>query len=274
MKPTCPKGLAFFFLLIAVTAACASQTKTDEAWQIIRANLDEKDAPKRVQAVRVLSLLPGDARAREIAEKALSDGKPEVRSAAAIVLGELHSRSSIPRLREMLSDTEPSVVLSAASALMTFKDSAAYEAYYEVLTGQRKTGAGLIATQMKMLKNPKKMAEMGVEEGIGFFPFAGIGLSAIKTLRADDVSPIRAVAAKMLTDDKDPESGQALARATSDKSWIVRAAALEALARRGDPRLLDDVLPAMRDDNTAVRCTAAAAVIRLSTIAAEQRKRP
>jgi HEAT repeat protein len=274
MKPKYPKGLALLFLLLAAIIPGLSQTKADEAWQIIRANANEKETSKRVQAVRVLSLLPGDAQAREIAENALKDKNPEMRSAAAIVLGELHARSSIPRLREILSDNEPSVVLAAASALMTFKDPAAYAVYYEVLTGERKTGAGLIATQMKTLKNPKKMAEMGVEEGIGFFPFAGIGLSAIKALRADDVSPIRAVAAKMLTDDKDPESGQALARATTDKSWIVRAAALEALARRGDPQFLDDVLPAMRDDNTAVRCTAAAAVIRLSTIAAEQRKRP
>jgi HEAT repeat protein len=47
----------------------------------------------------------------------------------------------------------------------------------------------------------------------------------------------------------------------------VRAAALEAIAKRGDPQLLDSIVPAMQDDNTLVRCTAAAAVIRLSTLA-------
>jgi hypothetical protein len=31
--------------------------------------------------------------------------------------------------------------------------------------------------------------------------------------------------------------------------------------------LLDGIAPAMKDDNTSVRCTAAAAVIRLSTLA-------
>ncbi len=81
-------------------------------------------------------------------------------------------------------------------------------------------------------------------------------------LRADEVSPIRAAAAKILANDPDPESGQALVNATSDKNWLVKTAALEAIAKRGDPTLRDAIVPAMKDDNTAVRCTAAAAVIR------------
>jgi HEAT repeat protein len=212
--------------------------------------------------------LLGDPLALEFAQRAATDEKPEVRAAAATALGQIHSRSSVPLLQKLLSDSEPSVALAAASALITFKDPAAYEVYYEFLTGERKTGKGLIAEQMKTLKDPKKMAALGVEEGIGFIPFAGIGLSAFKTLRADDVSPVRAAAAKMLANDTDPESGHALVRATSDKSWVVKTAALEAIAKRGDPQLLDGILHAMTDDNTSVRCTAAAAVIRLSSLAA------
>ena len=114
------------------------------------------------------------------------------------------------------------------------------------------------------------MATLGIEEGIGFIPFAGIGLTAFKALHVDDVSPVRAAAAKMLATDTDADSGIALVRATSDKNWIVRSAALEAIAKRGNPALLKGILPAMKDDNTAVRCTAAAAVIRLSTIASKK----
>jgi hypothetical protein len=79
MKPKYPKGLALLFLLLAAIIPGLSQTKADEAWQIIRANANEKETSKRVQAVRVLSLLPGDAQAREIAENALKDKNPEVR---------------------------------------------------------------------------------------------------------------------------------------------------------------------------------------------------
>jgi HEAT repeat protein len=270
MKSPNPRAITcvLLFLILAGVQAAFAETKSDEAWQILRANLSEKASEKRVQAVRVLGLLPGDPQALEIAQKAVQDEKPEVRVAAASTLGELNVRSSIALLHKLLSDSEPSVVLAAASALIKFKDPAAYEAYYEFLTGERKTSTGLIAQEMKTLKDPKKMAELGVEQGIGFIPFAGIGLSAFQTLRADDVSPVRAAAAKMLGDDPDPESAKALVKATSDKSWLVKTAALEAVTKRGDPQLLDAIVFAMKDDNTSVRCTAAAAVIRLSTLAA------
>jgi HEAT repeat protein len=260
-------GLVFAYLIMACSITAFGQTKRDEAWVILRVNLNAKDTAKRALAVHVLGLLPGDPQALELSHKAVGDEKPEVRAAGARALGQLHSSSSIPWLHALLSDSEPSVVLAAASALIGFKDPRAYDVYYEVLVGERKTGKGLVADQKKTLKDPKKMAELGVEGGIGFVPFAGVGLSAFKTLRADDVSPVRAAAAKMLADDADQESGQALVKATSDKSWIVRTAALEAIAKRGDSQLLDGILPAMKDDNTSVRCTAAAAVIRLAALA-------
>jgi HEAT repeat protein len=270
MKSPSLKAFAVVFTFLTLTGAMTAlaQTKRDEAWEILLVNVNEKETGKRVQSVRVLGLLPGDPRALELAQKAAADEKPEVRAAAATALGQIHARSSVPILHKLLSDSEPSVALAAASALIAFKDPGAYDVYYEFLTGERRTGKGLIAEQMKTLKDPKKLAELGVEEGIGFIPFAGIGLSAFKTLRADDVSPVRAAAAKMLANDPDPESGRALVKATSDKSWVVRTAALEAIAKRGDPQLLDGIFPAMADDNTSVRCTAAAAVIRLSTLAA------
>jgi len=260
---------AISLVLAALTSCCSAfaQDSREQAWLILRANVSEKDTGKRAQAVRVLGLLRGESEALQMARKALGDEKPEVRAAAATALGQMRARQSIPRLRTLLSDKDPSVVLAAASALITFKDQSAYDVYYEVLTGERKTGKGLIAGEMQTMKDPKKLAEQGFNEGIGFVPFAGIGWAAFKTLRTDDVSPVRAAAAKMLAEDKDPESGEALVQAASNKSWIVRAAALESIAKRGDPSLLDGIVGALGDENTSVRCTAAAAVIRLSTIA-------
>lgn len=267
-------ALAIVFLSLASSQSRSAQTPRDQAWAILQSNWNQKSTDKRVQAVRVLALLPRDSRALELVKKAASDGKAEVRAAAATVLGQLHGKSSIELLHILLGDKEPSVGLAAASALIPSKDPLAYAAYYEFLTGYRKTGNGVIANQMKMLRDPKKMAEIGIEDGIGFVPYASIGLSAFKTLRADDVSPVRAAAAKMLASDPDPVSGQALVMATTDKSWVVKTAALEAIAKRGDPKLLDSIVPALMDDNTSVRCTAAAAVIRLSTISEAPRKKP
>jgi HEAT repeat protein len=213
-------ALMLAFLTVAGEMMAFPLTKRDEAWQIILVNVNEKETEKRVQSVRVLGLLLGDSRALELTQKAAADEKPEVRAAAATALGQLHSRSSVPLLQKLLSDSEPSVALAAASALIPFKDPGAYSVYYEFLTGERKTSKGLIAEQMKTLKDPKKMAALGVEEGLGFVPFAGMGLTAFKILRADDVSPVRAAAAKMLATDPDPTSGQALIKATSTKAGL------------------------------------------------------
>ena len=59
-------------------------------------------------------------------------------------------------MKKMLSDPEPSVVLAAASALMQFKDPAAYAVYYEFLTGERKTNKGMVAEQMKYYEIRRK----------------------------------------------------------------------------------------------------------------------
>src|SRR5205807_2147572 len=99
-------------------------------------------------------------------------------------------------------------------------DGSAYEVYYEVLTGQRKAGKGLIASQTSILKDPKKMAQLGFEEGIGFVPFAGVGWVAIKTITKDDTSPVRAAAAKVLAKDPDPTATKTLADAAGDKNWL------------------------------------------------------
>jgi HEAT repeat protein len=74
----------------------------------------------------------------------------------------------------------------------------------------------------------------------------------------------------MLASDPDPASVKALESATSDKSWLVRTAALEALAKRNDPVALDAVELSMYDDKDVVQYTAAAAFLQLSN--AKQRR--
>jgi HEAT repeat protein len=165
-----------------------------------------------------------------------------------------------------MDDADPSVALAAAHALDLMHDDSAYNVYYQILTGQRKAAKGLLASQTSFLKDPKKMAQLGFQEGIGFIPFAGIGWQAFKIISKDDSSPVRAAAAKVLTRDPDPATSQALTEAVGDDKWLVRTAAVEALAQRGDVAALEAIQPYMWDENEAVRYTAAAAVIRLTTI--------
>ena len=259
-------ALTLTLLLTASSLSTPVGTPTEKAWTILEAGLNEKSTEKRAQSVRALGIISGDLKSLELARHSLKDSQPQVRSAAATALGQIGSSAAVPDLKAALSDKEPAVVLSAAHALHQLNDPSAYEVYYAVLTGQRKSGQGLVAEGMETLKDKKKMAEFGVEEGLGFIPFAGFGYSAVKELRKDDVSPGRAGAAATLATDPDPRSGRALVNAISDKSWIVRAAALDALAKRGDPKLLDGILPTLDDKKDLVRYTAAATVIRLSSI--------
>jgi HEAT repeat protein len=127
-----------------------------------------------------------------------------VRSAAA-ALGEMRSRVSIPKLKAATDDKDPSVALASAHALILLKDDSGYDVYYEILAGERKTGKGLLA-QAAALRDPKKLAEIGFQEGIGFIPFAGLGWKAFKTIRKGDPSPVRAAAATILADDPDPQN--------------------------------------------------------------------
>jgi HEAT repeat protein len=188
-----------------------------------------------------------------------------VRTAAAFALGKIGRKKSIAALREMLDDKDSKVVLSAAQSLIELKQDEGYEVYYEILTGERKTGSGLIASQEAMLKDPKRLLDLGFHEGLGFVPFGGISYEAFKTITKDDVSPVRAAAANKLAHDPDPATTKALINAAGDKNWLVRASALEALAIRGDSSAAKTAGLYMYDDRPEVKYTAAAAVIRLST---------
>ena len=208
-------------------------------------------------------MIRNDAKATALAETALSDPKPEVRAAAAAALGDMRSKRSIPKLKQAMDDQDPSVALAAANSLRLMHNDSAYEVYSEVLSKERKGRKGLVSSQMSTFRDPRKMAQLGFEEGIGFVPFAGIGWKAIKEVRKDDSSPVRAAAAKVLVDDPAPAATKVLEEAAGDKSWIVRAAALESLALRGDPLALDTVQLYLFDEKDIVRYTAAASTLRL-----------
>jgi HEAT repeat protein len=242
------------------------QTPRERAWQLLESACASDKTADRATATLVLGLIQNNVKSARLAEKALTDDKSEVRSAAAAALGEMNSRASIPKLRAALEDQDPLVVLAAAHSLDLMHDNSAYEVYYEVLNGERKAKRSLIASQASLFHDPKRMAALGFVEGIGFIPFAGIGWGAIKAIAKDDSSPVRAAAAKVLARDPDPATTRALTDAAGDKSWIVQTAALEALAKRGDRSALNTVERYMADEKDAVRYTAAAAVLRLTGI--------
>lgn len=250
-------------LLLATTAN--AQSPLDRSWTILQTGLSEKNTDNRAASVHLLGMLAGDPKASQLAMKALSDEKPEVREAATAALGGIKDRSSIPALKDTIqNDKDAGVVLGAARALIAMNDPFGYGVFYAVLTGEKKSGASLMEEQKKMLKDPKRLAQFGFEQGVGFVPFGGIGLTVVKSLTKDDVSPVRAAAAKVLADDPDPKSLAALEQATGDTSWTVQVAAIAAIAQRHDMTTLSTLEMRLDDPKDAVRYTAAAAIISLN----------
>ena len=258
-------AIAGTLLLVVLTAAkLMGQAPTDRAWKMLKAGASSTSTETRVKAIRALEVMGKNALAEQIAISALKDSKPEVRVAAVQTLGSVGSSAAPPEIRKVVPNGDTELVFAAAAALYKLNDPAAYEIYYAALTKERKSGEGLVESQMKMLRNPKALAKVGFESGIGFVPFGGIGYGAYKTVTRDDESPVRAAAALKLATDKDPKSGEALAKAASDEKTMVRQAAIAAIAARGDATLLKAVTPRMEDKEEVVRFNAAACTIRLS----------
>jgi hypothetical protein len=241
-------------------------TERERAWLTLQDGVKESGAEKRAKAVNALGLLSANREAEGMAIEALGDDKYNVRTAAATALGLMHAVHAIPQLEKALDDDEPAVVLAAANSLMLMKDARAYDVYYDVLTGNARPNKGFIKEQLKPFHDPKQVAALGFEEGIGFVPFAGIGYEVVKRVlkSASDSSLVRAAAAKKLAHDPNPVSADALVNATEDKSWIVRAAALDAIAQRGDKSLLPKISVSLRDTRDDVRYMAAACIVHLS----------
>jgi HEAT repeat protein len=255
----------FLLACIAGTGLLTAQTPVDRAWSILNGALSDQSAERRAKAARALGLIANNQKARQMAEKALSDAKPEVRAAAADSLGQMSAKASVPKLVELIkTESDTAVVFAAAGALYALGDPRAYNFYYAVLMGERKSGESLLESQTKMLKDRKAMAQMGLQAGLGFVPFGSLGYTVFKTATKDDASPVRAAAAQRLVRDPDPDTVKALMSAASDDKWMVRASVLNAIAQRGDAKLLSAVQSRLDDENETVRFTAAATVIRLT----------
>lgn len=254
-------------LLIVISLGCIplfSQSQNDQAaWGLLNKGLEDKSATTRANAAHAVGAIKNDSQAQAALEKLLSDKDPKVRAAAATSLGRVGIKSSAPKLTALFDDHESEVVFAAAAALRELNDPLAYSVYYATLTGEKKSGEGLIESQLKIIKDPKALAKIGFEQGIGFIPYGGVALTAYKTITKDDVSPIRAAAAQQLASDPDPRSAKALTNALADPKWLVRGAAADAIGKRDDPALINSLVPLFTDDEESVRLTAAAAYLRL-----------
>lgn len=158
-------------MAVAGSQVLLAQGPVQAAWSILEKGHMSHNARERVNAVRALEQLPGDARAVELAEEGIKDRKPDVRAAAALTLGRLNSVRSIPLLQETLKDKSIQVDFAASNALLSLGDASGYTIYYQVLAGKRKSGEGPVEEQIRLVRDPKAMSLMVLDIAVGFAPW-------------------------------------------------------------------------------------------------------
>ena len=137
--------MRFLLFTAAVTATVVlGQEHTSQAWSVLEQGVRSTSVDTKVKAVRSLGLISKNARAQQLGEWALTDANENVRAAAAEALGNMGAKSSAPKLVEAVKTKDTSVVFAAASALYALGDPRAYEVYYAVLLGERKSGDSLM----------------------------------------------------------------------------------------------------------------------------------
>jgi HEAT repeat protein len=216
---------------------------------------------RRAEAIAALGIAAGDNRALKTLEECLQDPKPEIRAVAIAALGDMNAKSSLPKIKALLSDSDAKTALVIAAVLKKFGDPEGFEIYYELLTGQRKDGQNMTDG----IKDKKGLEKMGAKAAIGVLPFGGVATGAYDYMSGNSKSAanVYVSAVNALEVDPDPQVEKALVQAAFGGKEPVRVAALRALARRGDATVVDDIEPAMHSDKTAVSYTTAAAILHL-----------
>jgi HEAT repeat protein len=253
----------FLLLCILPLFVCGSSGGADfgsKAWDILKTGATDPSTAKRQQAISSLAIVIGSPRAAQLAEHALQDSQASVCRAAVIALGGMGSKASVPKIKDILPSANAETVVAIAAVLKQFNDPIGYSIYYEILTGQRKTGGSILSG----LEDKKALEKMGFEEAIGFIPFGGVGWGAYEYFKHLGTPGVAVAAAAALATDPDPSARTALIHASFGGKTIVRLAALQALARRGDRTVVDSIEPAMYSEIPLVSYTAAASVARLT----------
>jgi HEAT repeat protein len=251
-------------------AALSPASATRKAWECLNDGLAEKNYDRRAQAIAALGTIGLRRDAVSLIEGGLKDKDSPVRQAAVDVLGTMKSRSSIPKLRAALDDNSAVVSFAAAQALWNMGDRSGQDLFLEVLEGDRKVSAGMVRGGLRHLHqelhDPRALAELGSEQAAGaFLGPAGFGVTAVIELSKDRAAPARAISARLLADDTSDDAREILCEALQDKSWIVRAAAAEALGVQGSLNDVTMLAPLLDDPQKEVRYRAAAAIIRVTS---------
>ena len=268
------------FLLCLFPALLCAEDIEKSAWAVLNHALADGNPVKRGQALTALGLIGSTApHVVDLLEAGLTDKDETVRQTAAVVMGEIGARQAIPMLKKALDDESGEVSFAAARSLWVMGDLSGREVFWAVLAGDQKTGPGMIHGGIRDAKrkmhSPAALAKIGINEAAGFLGPFSMGVGFVEELVKDKGATARALSARLLGSDSDPQTKVELEQSLEDKNSGVRAAAARALSQRGGKEELAKIHPLLGDSNEGVRTVAAAAIIRLSPPAPNhpQRKR-
>src|SRR5258707_5273114 len=115
----------FWIVLLSVTGAFAVQPEdpaVKKAWEVLKSGPHEPNLAKKLNYISALGVPGINLLTVAMLEELLKDKYPEVRQAAAAVLGDIKSVKSIPALRAALDDDSPEVSFTAARSLWIMGD--------------------------------------------------------------------------------------------------------------------------------------------------------
>ncbi len=145
--------------------AVSAEDARGKAWKCLTDELSDKDFDHRAQAVAALGTIGLRPDVVHLVEAGLNDKDSTVRESAAVTLGRMKSRSSIPNLRRALDDESVVVSFTAARALWSMGDRSGRSILIEVLEKDRKATPGTVHKQLQQfhekLHDPAALAELG-----------------------------------------------------------------------------------------------------------------
>jgi HEAT repeat protein len=197
----------------------------------------------------------------------LKDRNPVTRSGSAINLGDLKDPRAVEPLIAALQDRESSVQGDAAQALGRLQDPRAVEPLIALLQDPKESVRENAVKALGSLEDPRAMRPLisllsryilspSMEEAVRA-ALMRIDprrfLENIISALGDSDPKVRAAAASLLGQFRDPRALEPLVAALGDRDEQVRCAAARALGKMQDSRALEPLLKALRDNNCRLR---------------------
>lgn len=209
----------------------------------LQRDLDEGDAARRREVVRLLASYPPDAVGDWVLD-ALSDEDPGVRAEAAKTAGRIRLQRAVPNLRDWLGDQDADVRASAAVALGRIGSPRVVPGLVRLL------GDGRVEVRRAAVE---ALAAIGTPEVVR--PLLG---------RLDDShAEVRVDAAEALGALGDTQALVPLVSRLRDDAPEVRQAVFTALGALGSARAVPALLPGLQDGTPEVRLAAIGALGRV-----------